>query len=459
MATAMSDRPMELEGSLRSFPLADVLRFLAMGRMSGTLSLLSDTRTVQFFIRDGNLVGTASSQRLLKLGELLICRGHIQRKDLDDLLSAQTDGRSPDRRIGELLIDRNLIDPDLLNEILELQAREELWEIFSWSDGTFKFEHGQPSEGRKHIFRLGLEQLVEDGVRQADQWREMANNLGGLGVVFSVREDLAAIPEEKIPLDTWRVLSLINSRLNIEQLVLLSGLGRFETVRALDELQKLELIRQIDVPIRRIHPIAEVASEPAGVASPQHSDQSIASNPQGPNGLRGLFGIRRRPADEQIPSPAPEAPTPKPRRHTYLTDVGLGCALVNQLIHEIARHKEIAQNCAGPAELLDSLWEHEMVRYPRADLIARTNGLLDAAPFERYVNQCGGITKHLQGIHEESIDALAALGERLVRLARERIGDGARGLIEKTARPYFTAEVTYPTDFDPHLWVQRWMQF
>jgi hypothetical protein len=156
MATATGTKTMELEGALGTFQLPDVLRFLAMGHMTGALTLGSDLRTVELSIKEGRLVGTASPDRHLKVGQILVYSGQVGRKDLEEILEAQRADHG-DRMIGEWLVERKLATLDQVRHALGLQMEEEIWDLLSWSEGSFKFEHGASEAMGRALVTLDLE--------------------------------------------------------------------------------------------------------------------------------------------------------------------------------------------------------------------------------------------------------------------------------------------------------------
>ena len=108
----------------------------------------------------------------------------------------------------------------------------------------------------------------------------------------------------------------------------------------------------------------------------------------------------------------------------YLTSVGMACAIMNRLAARLLAEPD--PKTEGPAISIESLWYEVGARFPRADLIVAREGKLDAQGYEKYVKQAGGVAACLAGCHEDSMEALMQVGQRLARLSRERLGDRAR---------------------------------
>jgi hypothetical protein len=461
MASATGGKTMELEGALGAFQLPDVLRFLAMGHMTGHLSLVNDLRAVELYIKEGKLVGTASPDRHLKLGQVLVYGGQVGRKDIEETLESQRAGES-EQMIGEMLIERKLATSEQIGHALQLQMEEEIWDLLSWSDGSFKFDHGVTSAMERALLTLEIEPLLEEGARRMEQWQTIVRTLGKSKDIFRVRPDLAVMPEFKLNPNTWRVLSLINGHHSVEVLVYLSGLGKFETLCALDKLVALQMIELVE---NAAEAQADAGDCPVQASSPNATTRGVTTHDRTTNGdgrtdasgKRSLFGFRRRNTEPDLVIMNKNgAPASRGGVGPFLTNVGMACDLINRLAGRLCEESAFG---ARHDALLATLWQEVGLRFPRADLIGLTAGWLDAEGFDRYVKMAGGARPFLVGCFEDSLAALAAIGQHLVRRARERLGGKAEGLIKGTVQPYLAEglQVTHAQDFMTRVWTQQWI--
>lgn len=464
MVATLSSKSMELEGNLKAFQLPDILRFLAMGKMSGMLTFNNNERTIKLTIRDGAIIGAAAGDRFPRLGQMLVYNGLLTRKQLDEVLESQRDATSP-RMLGEILVEKGWVPLEQIEAALKLQIREDLWDLFSWSDGQFKFEHGLRPGQHRAMVTLEIEPLIEEGLQQLEQWQVISSNLSDPDLVFRVNSEIQGPPETRLTPGAWRVLSLINGRHSVSVLMYLSGLGRFETFCALDRLLQMQMIE----PLPGSRPLAYAPGRPGeGAPSPASESpaRSFSENDTEPdlseeNSRRGLFGkLRRAPRKEQAPEPQPAAEERRaPERISgFNTSVGMACAIINRLAARLCAESEFRGEGGAPA-LLETLWRDIGMRFPRADLIAPREGRLDAEPYEAYVRIAGGVAEHLAGCHEDGMEALTQFGERLARMARERLCERARKVVQETIKPYLDgAEIKYSADFTPRQWTEQWMK-
>ena len=74
-----------LEGSLSSFNLFEILQFLRLGAMTGVLTVEREDEQIQLMVRDGKIVNSSIFTHRQRLGELLLVRGIVTRRELDEM--------------------------------------------------------------------------------------------------------------------------------------------------------------------------------------------------------------------------------------------------------------------------------------------------------------------------------------------------------------------------------------
>lgn len=455
MGSAAQHKSMELEGQLGAFHLPEILRFLAMGKMTGVLTLSGQGRKVSLSIQEGHVVGTHAADRHLKLGQLLVYNGIITRKDLDETLEEQQCSKEQPM-LGELLIERELAERRQVEQCLELQTKEELWDLFSWDDGEFKFEHGLPLGGDRILVSLDIEPLIEEGSRRMAEWRTISSRFSDLKTFYRVKSDLNAIPETRIHPNTWRVLSLINGRHSIEALIYMSGLGKFETLCALDQLISLQLIEPCENQWES-DGLSQTAGNEAGhapIRQPASAEADSNGETDRAHGSFGLFRLRRKstPAQSEPKAGRPEPPGP------FITTVGLAAGLINRLLEQLEGNPDFLDGEEAEPIVWQG-WNEAVSRYPRSDLLRLRGVRFDAGGFERFVESAEGVDEALSGSHEDSMEALALVAERLRERAQQKMGESGDALVVQCARPFMDGvHIQYPTDFLPRTWVRQWME-
>lgn len=462
--TTPSGKTMELEGNLGAFRLNDILQFLTLGRMTGTLSLNDDGRIVNLSIKEGCLVGTTSPDRQLRVGHHLVYTGQITRKDLEETLAAQrVTGQG--KMLGELLVERKLVNEQQLARVLELQLKEQLWELFSWTEGSFKFEHGVTVEMERNRVSLEITPLIEEGERRLQEWKQIAQNLGDPHQAFKVRDDIHGVPDIQLNPNAWRVLSFVNGRHTIESLGCLSGLGKFDTICAIDQLLNMELIEPItarrksgsDRPRKNIELAPGVTMSAPETPPPDDEKPRSTTSPK-----RSLFGFGWRSgnvADEGSATGDPPAMTENSvEERDYYTAADFGCDALNAVMAALAPIA-LGRSEHSSSDRYEDLWNDTSLRYPYSDLLRFRNGRLDCNAFDGWVERAGGLEEFLGGCHDDSMESLRAFGRALIEQSGESMIEQARQIAEQAVKPLAEgARIQHPVDFSARNWIERWLR-
>jgi hypothetical protein len=128
---------MSISGSLEDVPLIDVLQFICLGSKSGTVHATSRGRAVAIGLHRGRIV-SATGPRSRRLGDLLIEADVIDQDQLATALDAQRT-QTPRRSLGQLLVDFGYVTDDAIRSAIEHQIEETVCDIVGWDSGNFEF--------------------------------------------------------------------------------------------------------------------------------------------------------------------------------------------------------------------------------------------------------------------------------------------------------------------------------
>jgi len=150
-----------MQGELAEGALPGVLRTLYVERRTGLLHVTrGDERGSICFIQ-GNIVYGDTNIKECHMGETLVRHGLITQWDVEragEMVSVTG------RRLGELLVELRILDADGLEDALALHAREVLLTIFSWREGSYRFEERAPAffKGYDKPLRLSTGEVILD---------------------------------------------------------------------------------------------------------------------------------------------------------------------------------------------------------------------------------------------------------------------------------------------------------
>lgn len=380
-----------LEGSLRSFNLFEILQFLRLGSLTGVLTVSRDAEQIQLMTRNGKIVNSSVFTHRQRLGDLLMLRGVISRRELDEILLAQREG-SIEKPLGQILLERRILTEETLSQTLRLQLEEEIWDLLNWTDGEFRFDPIDAiHESAPAMVELEIEPLILEGSRRQDEWRTI--------VELIPSDDMVPVPvppaefhecDRGLTSNEWRLLALINGSLSIAALVDRSGLGRFETCRIL-----ATFVQQ-----------GWIACEPAPIAAERTSTAASRRTSDKAAEVDNESSVPRRRKKHQESA----------QSQTYETLIGLATHLANQLLTTVERRRIESPEEVWP--LTPLLWQRLTGRFPAADGVRVVNGLLDSSLFESMWAPLTHPTTRAD-LAEDTWGAISELIERLVAALSE----------------------------------------
>src|SRR5215471_2198470 len=161
---------MALRGTLKDFGIADILQFIGQQQRSGTLYLRAkQKREVRIGFRDGAIVKVEDEKKRSKelIGKWLLKAELVTEEQLAAALDKQ---KRTLMRLGDVLVAEKLVSRERFEQVVQLQATEVLYELFSLRAGTYHFEQGDVDASTEAIRPLRAEAVLMEGFRQLDEW-------------------------------------------------------------------------------------------------------------------------------------------------------------------------------------------------------------------------------------------------------------------------------------------------
>ncbi|MHC4600208.1 MAG: DUF4388 domain-containing protein, partial [Planctomycetota bacterium] len=133
---------MELKGNLDSKSLQEIFTALAQNRQIGTL-IVSDGESTKYiyFARAGVRLLSSGKRKNIRLGDLLVKLNRITPDQLQAVLARQEE---TGEMVGKILTDWGLVTEAEIDEAVSSQIEEEIFDLFTWDNATFKFTEGAP---------------------------------------------------------------------------------------------------------------------------------------------------------------------------------------------------------------------------------------------------------------------------------------------------------------------------
>jgi len=233
-----------IKGSLREASLADVVQLLFLGRRSGCLSVASERNFGSIWFDEGWIVHAGLVTRTDRLGERMIAAGRLTHEQLDEAIAVQQ--AVPGRRLGAVLVRLGHFTSQDLEVELRRQVEETVYQLFTWTSGTFSFEAGESPDVEEGKVRLNPEGLLLEGARRVDEWGVIAKKIPTLDAVFAIEPGERTASDDDGLVDVERRLEpLLDGVRTARELIGLTGLSEFDVSRALYGLLSAGRIRRV----------------------------------------------------------------------------------------------------------------------------------------------------------------------------------------------------------------------
>lgn len=262
---------MALQGTLKDFGIADILQLIGQQQKTGTLHLQSKDQEVQIGFRDGSIVRAESTTRRKKdlIGNMLVRAELITEAQLEQALEVQ---KRTLKRLGDVLVSERVLSAERFRQMMQLQATETLYRLFTWKNGTYAFQAGEVESDTEAIAPLRAESVLMEGFRMVDEWPVIRRIISHPGLSFELLRALppppapSAAPAGGAAEDDFgeadpapggvgdaerRVFALVRPGRDVAKLVDLSCLGEFETCKALSNLVNQGYLRTRNTSGRR----------------------------------------------------------------------------------------------------------------------------------------------------------------------------------------------------------------
>ena len=132
---------MSLSGLIEQVSVVELLQFVHLGHRSGTLRLRDGARVASVSVHRGRTVG-ATSPDSLALGPLLVEAKVVTRAQLAEAQKRQG-ARTPRPRLDAVLVEMKALTTAALVAAVEEQIKTCLYDIMTWTTGSFDFDVGR----------------------------------------------------------------------------------------------------------------------------------------------------------------------------------------------------------------------------------------------------------------------------------------------------------------------------
>jgi curved DNA-binding protein CbpA len=257
-----------MTGKLKEHPLAELIREIVAGKLSGSLRLEQERIKTAVYFDGGNLVYATSNLRLHRLGEWL----RRWRVITNGQFAALPEAGKNDAETVRALVEQKVLTKESLDELRARLVADVLRPALLWTEGTWNFE---PRARLAEDIRVQIElpELLMEAARRLPKnvsARRFSNTNEKVQPAPEVVNNLNLLPTEAF------VLSRIDTAMRLHELLSVSGLPEEETLHA---CYALALGGFID---REHWPRAFTPEEVAKALAAAQKSAAVASTPRPP---------------------------------------------------------------------------------------------------------------------------------------------------------------------------------
>ena len=226
----MQDEDLSISGSLSESSLHELLASISRSRETGTLNFHDMGRWKAVYFKEGRIIFATSNIADDRLGEYLIKKGNITvRQFLEGSKLVR-----PGKRFGAVLVEQNILSSDELLRGIQGHVEEIVYSLFDWVRGEYEFVIKDLSAEGPITLSLNTDDVILEGIRRINDFTRIHEGLGSLDRVLRLSGNADNLVYKLgLDPDESQILSLVNGTLSLEQILALSFMPNFETMRIL----------------------------------------------------------------------------------------------------------------------------------------------------------------------------------------------------------------------------------
>src|SRR5262245_34017918 len=193
------------EGILSSATFPTLVYSILSRDETGVLTLTGDTTEKAVYIQQGSPIFATSSDRDDRLGQVLFKSGMVS---LEGLMESVVISLSAGKRLGTVLVERDLIKPHDLVEGVRTQVRNIITSLFLWTRGRYRYQPGPLPTEEVITLKLSAGDLILEGIRRVDSWERIWEAVGDLDARYRTTDRVERLSKDmSLSLEEWTLLS------------------------------------------------------------------------------------------------------------------------------------------------------------------------------------------------------------------------------------------------------------
>jgi CheY-like chemotaxis protein len=256
-----------IHGDVQVLGISNLLQMLSMNHCRGFLIVNQEGHKKVIHFLDEGIRLVSGARRTNPLGEILMRTGRISREQLDELLAEQRRTGTP---LGEIVSQRSILAPPVIDAALREQVAEEIYDLFTWSDATFDFMESDdapppPDNGplAHVVLDTSMMSIMIEAARRVDELARIQSIIPDIRLIPERLELPASLDDPSLDRSSIEdILPLVDSERSVGHIIEESLFPKFTVLRTLYGLAQRGVIKIRDRGDEEIGPITVLRRAP-----------------------------------------------------------------------------------------------------------------------------------------------------------------------------------------------------
>jgi len=238
---------MALKGRLEDFGITQLLNLINLARKTGTLYIDGAPKNAFLCFREGKLIYAAIDGIEDNL-PILLQRSGVYTTDQVRMIQSNMPDKT-DREIAQMLITTGRLQQQAVVQSVREHVLDLVYQIFSWTEGGFRFEPSKmPTQG-KITTSIALENVIMEGSRRLKEWERLQDELPDLDISLKFTDHpTTPLRDINLSVEEWRVISFINPRNSVRQIAQFNSMSELQIRKIVYSLLQAGVVEVIRPP-------------------------------------------------------------------------------------------------------------------------------------------------------------------------------------------------------------------
>lgn len=231
-------------GDITDMTLPWLFQDIRTGKITGTALFSRDSEVKKVYFKEGDILFASSNLDEERLGEFLLRKEKITKAQFDQASGIVI---KTGKKLGAVLFEAGILTSHDLVALVKLQVKEIILKLFGWRDGHYELDRGPLPVAEIIPLHISTGDLIIEGVSSLD-WKVVRKSLPPITMIVRPATDPSLLFQNAhLENDQREVFSLIDGNKSIQDLCSLSGIGDFNTLRAIYVLLALRMAEKGEI--------------------------------------------------------------------------------------------------------------------------------------------------------------------------------------------------------------------